>query len=493
MEGNLTETPIDDPTPLGLPLDPIARSLLDSKAFAVFFIDDQGNIVDCNQEAAERLQYRRDELLALSLTDINPDLKSIEQYRSEFFPQIAAGQRLHLSMKHRRKDGCVFPTEIDAHLVVIDGRQIVCSYVRDVRDTNIKTLREVNDRLQSTIYVYDLNQNRNLYVNKNIGIQLGYSPDETVEMGDDLFRLLLHPDDVGKVALHHQNVVSMNDGESRDVEYRMRHRNGEYRRLHSRDAIFKRDDDGTVLQVVGVATLLDEIESLRLQSEQLKMANEELQSFAYIASHDLKAPLRGVSHLTDWLREDAGDLLTPESLEYIDKIKGRIERMNHLLDSLLEYSRVGRTKLEVTEFNLGRLLDATLEWLPRPDTFTITTENVDIDVCGHQSPLSQVLQNLVSNAIKYRARDDGHVSIAASVINDRMHLAVTDDGLGVEPKYRERIFEMFQTLGQNGDQSTGIGLTIARKHVQQHGGKLNLVDSDQPSGCRFEFDWPIRI
>lgn len=479
--------------PLGLPLDSLTRSLIDTKAFAVIIADYEGNIVDCNDETLARLKYSRPELLTMTIADINPDLVSIEKFRTEFCPKIMAGGRVDLTMKHRRKDGFVFPVEIAAHMVEIEDTKYCCAFIRDVRESNIRTLREVNDRLKSTIYVYDLVQDRNLYINQNIGIEMGYSADETVEMGDRLIEQLMHPDDVSKIQHHHENVVSMADGECRNVEYRMRHRDGEYRRLHSRDAVFKRDDEGQVIQIVGVATVLDEIETLRLQTKQLQIANDELKHFAYVASHDLKAPLRGISHLTGWLREDSAAVLSAESLQYLDQLDGRIQRMNDLLDSLLEYSRVGRTHQDVSEFHLGELVDMIVDLLPKPKTFIVERIGLDIMVQGHKAPLIQVLQNLIGNAIKHCSRDDATVVVQATVLNQRIKFSVSDNGTGIEERFRDRVFEMFQSLARGDAKSTGIGLTIARKQVRQYGGELLLVDSAAGQGCRFEFDWPTKI
>ena len=475
----------------GLAIGPIARSMMDTRGVAVLISDAEGRFVDCNAEAARRLKYSRQELLGLTIDAINPDLDMENDFRKDIFPNLQPGDHLQLKMRHQRKDGVVFPVEIDAHKICVDERWYIVAMVRDVRMTNLETLIHVNERLRATIYVYDLKKKRSLYVNQNIGAQLGYSPDEVLDMHDQLISRLLHPEDAVEYGRHIEAIASMGDDESLDFEYQMMHRDGHYRRMVSRDAVFKRDEHGDVAQIVGIATVLDDLEVLRRTTEQLEAANEELQHFAYVASHDLKQPLRGIAQLADWIREDCQAILPEDSRDHLDKLHQRVGRLQRLLDDLLIYSRVGRVELPVVPFSLLELFEELRELLPHPETMQIASEGLELEIVGHRAPLLQVLQNLIGNAIKHRRDDHAKVRVVGTVMGGRVQIDVIDNGPGISQQHRERVFEMFQTLARGPKTSTGIGLTIARKQVRQYGSDLQLMDTAE--GCHFRFDWPLKI
>jgi signal transduction histidine kinase len=217
---------------------------------------------------------------------------------------------------------------------------------------------------------------------------------------------------------------------------------------------------------------------------------QELEQFAYVASHDLKAPLRGIANLAGWLQEDLDGKLTEATREQLELLRDRVKRMNALIEGLLDYSRIGRTEQSVETVDVNELLVEIVDSLSPPQAFSIMIAPDMPTLKTDRLQLSQVFANLISNSIKHHGGERGHVWIKVSDNGDFYEFTVKDDGPGIAPEYHEKIFMMFQTLeAKDYDTDTGIGLALVRKIVQEHGGAIKLK-SQQGKGARFRFTWP---
>jgi PAS domain S-box-containing protein len=221
----------------------------------------------------------------------------------------------------------------------------------------------------------------------------------------------------------------------------------------------------------------------------LKKRNQELDQFAYVASHDLKAPLRAIANLSEWIEEDLEGKLPAENQRQIQILRGRVHRLEALINGLLEYSRVGRTEIAPETVDVAKLLANIIDSLDPPPTFTIEIEAGMPTLTAKKIPLFQVFSNLIGNAIKHHHRDNGHIKISVRDRGKFYEFAVTDDGPGIDPKHHERVFDIFQTL-QSRDQieSTGIGLAIVKKIIEAEGGTIHL-ESKLGDGSTFRFTW----
>jgi PAS domain S-box-containing protein len=226
-------------------------------------------------------------------------------------------------------------------------------------------------------------------------------------------------------------------------------------------------------------------------ARRLRESNDELDQFAYVTSHDLKAPLRGISNLSNWIEEDLGpDRLTAEARGQFNLLRGRVQRMEKLIDGLLQYSRVGRTATEVEWVDVAQLMDEVIDWVAPPPTVRIDVGPDMPSFNADRLRLGQVLANLVGNAVKHGpAQGVIHVT-CRPVADDLFEFAVADDGPGIDPRYHERIFGVFQTLNRRDKvEGTGIGLALVRKVVLAKGGTVR-VDSLPDRGATFRFTWP---
>ncbi|PSB11905.1 hypothetical protein C7B62_04080 [Pleurocapsa sp. CCALA 161] len=243
-------------------------------------------------------------------------------------------------------------------------------------------------------------------------------------------------------------------------------------------------------QVQEILSIYRDITARKTAEETLKQRNHELNRFTYIVSHDLKAPLRGIANLAQWLAEDLGEQVSPESKQHLDLLDRRVQRMDTMINSLLQFSRVGRQTLATETIDLAELIAEVIDSLTPPADFKITYASLPPTITTKRLFLTQVLSNLISNAIKHHDRDTGQIEITAQDCQTHYQFAIADDGPGVMESAKERIFEIFQTGDSDSSTlNTGIGLAIVKKIVEQEGGKLWLVENT-PRGCKFLFTRP---
>ncbi|VAW86678.1 Two-component hybrid sensor and regulator [hydrothermal vent metagenome] len=234
-------------------------------------------------------------------------------------------------------------------------------------------------------------------------------------------------------------------------------------------------------------------EALGRRADDLARVNNELDQFAYAASHDLKAPLRAIANLSCWIEEDIRAMLTPETRQQMALLRGRVHRMEGLLEAILLYSQVGRTSVVAEMLDVTALLDEVIKEITAPADFTFEIGDGMPTFEAPRKWLILLFTHLVDNAVKFHDRADGRVTITVNERDDYYQFTVSDDGPGIAAEYHERIFTIFQTL-QARDQfeSTGVGLTLVKKIVEAYGGSIT-VDSSEGKGARFSFTWPKQL
>jgi PAS domain S-box-containing protein len=221
----------------------------------------------------------------------------------------------------------------------------------------------------------------------------------------------------------------------------------------------------------------------------LEDRNKELEQFAYVTSHDLKAPLRAIANLSEWLEEDLGEQLSSENQHQMRLLRGRVQRMDALINALLDYSRIGRIQTPVETVNVGELLSDVLDSLAPSSSFVIDIQPEMPVLRTKRLLLRQVFSNLIGNAIKHHDRENGRIAISYFDEGKFYEFAVSDDGYGIAPQYHDRIFTIFQTLeARDTKEGTGIGLSIVKKIVETEGGTV-YVESQEGKGATFYFTW----
>jgi light-regulated signal transduction histidine kinase (bacteriophytochrome) len=226
------------------------------------------------------------------------------------------------------------------------------------------------------------------------------------------------------------------------------------------------------------------------KARELEYSNRELDEFAHVVSHDLKAPLRGITSIATWITDDCAALLPSESREHLGQLVERVRRMSDLIDGILDYSRLGRTKRALSAVDAHGIAEEVIDSLQPPEAIRVRIAGRLPVVVYDRTQLVQVFQNLVENAIQHLGKPTGEIVVSCHEEPDRFELTVHDDGVGIEARHFERIFKMFQILGRPFEEgSTGVGLAIVKRIVENHGGSI-AVESVVGSGTTFRFSVP---
>lgn len=229
-------------------------------------------------------------------------------------------------------------------------------------------------------------------------------------------------------------------------------------------------------------------EELAHLTQALRRSNQDLDQFAYVTSHDLKAPLRAIANLSEWIEEDLADQLGEDSREHLHLMRKRVHRMGALIDGILQYSRAGRIE-QIEAVNVTTLLSDLIELLAPAPNITITVEPGMPTFETEKIPLEQVFMNLLNNAIKYVQTPDAQIQISVRNREEYYEFAVTDNGLGIAPEFHNKIWGIFQRLeARDKVEGTGVGLSIVKKIVESRGGRV-WVESELGAGASFCFTW----
>ncbi len=223
---------------------------------------------------------------------------------------------------------------------------------------------------------------------------------------------------------------------------------------------------------------------------EIESANDELKNFAYVVSHDLKAPLRAISSLADWLATDYADKFDAEGKEHMRLLINRVHRMDGLIDGILLYSRVGRVKETMVAVDINRVVREVIDLLAPPANMAVSIENSLPTVMAEPTRIQQVFQNLLSNAIKYMDKPEGRILVACRDEGMQWKFSVTDNGPGIKEQHFGKIFQLFQTLApRDRVESSGVGLALVKKIVEMYGGHV-WVESTVGKGSTFFFTLP---
>ncbi|MBA3501877.1 MAG: GAF domain-containing protein [Deltaproteobacteria bacterium] len=264
---------------------------------------------------------------------------------------------------------------------------------------------------------------------------------------------------------------------------------------HERPAVFTEGTQRLLEGVAGHAAIgMDNARMFREAIDMiaaLEKSNKELDQFAYVASHDLKAPLRGIANLAQWIEDDLEGKLDDQTKEHLHLLRGRVTRLENLIAGILAYSRAGRDRGAAMRVDVDALVRECWELLAAPETATIMINPGLPTVFASRPQLQQVFMNLIGNAVKYNP--GRAIAVEVGVASHKAgfyEFFVRDNGVGIAPEFHEKIWGLFQTLERRDKiESTGIGLSIVRKIVESQGGTTR-VESRLGEGAAFIFTWP---
>lgn len=461
-----------------------------------------GSIEDMNNRFLDMYRIGREQLRRMSIADISASSNPLEDL-PRIWSRVIAGERQLLEWKAKRpSDGSVFDVEVFLTRMDIREEPLILATVRDISDRKQleQRLRESEERYKLLFdrsplpkWVLELETFRFLEVNNAAVDHYGYTRDEFRQMSVADVRT---PEEFGKL----REWVRVCCGEGRKFE-------GEVLTKHRKKSGEQFDAEVRYTEVrymgkrAGLGVVIDVTKKKRAEQErerliaELKRSNEELQQFAYLASHDLQEPLRTVASFSELLARRYGGKLDAAADRYISFIIEGAGRMSMLINDLLAYSRVGTRGGVFERVSMDAVVDgalADLQSAVRESGAVVTKERLP-EVAGDQMRLRQLMQNLLANAIKFRKRDRRpEIRISAEKKEHQWVFAVRDNGIGIEPRFFERIFTIFQRLHTREEYAgTGVGLAICKRIAERHGGRI-WVESTPGEGSTFYFALPDR-
>lgn len=465
------------------------RRILESITDGFMAIDREWRVVHANEPAARLAGITPAELIGSNLWDRFPEAR-----HSEFYGPLVQA----LSENE--------PVEFVAYYPPLDGWFAVRAYPSDdglavyARDVTAEKEREaalresesrfrfMTDAIPQQVWT-STKEGALSYVNAQVVEYFGRPAEEVVGDG---WQTVIHPDDLPWVLDRWTEALST--GEGYEVEFRLLRHDGRYR-WHLARAQAQRGEDGAIRQWFGTNTDFHDLKAAEEERDraldELKRSNQELDRFAYVASHDLKAPLRGIASLASWIGSDLGDEIPEETAEHLALLQTRVHRLESLIDGLLQYSRAGRAKTSVELVDSRALVEEVIDLLAPGDHVEIALEGRWEPMRTERALLQQVFLNLLSNALKYHDKDRPRIRVVADPSPpDGFHaFSVIDDGPGIAPRYHDRVWEIFQTLQpRDRVESTGIGLAVVKKIVLAKGGAIEL-ESAEGAGATFRFLW----
>jgi PAS domain S-box-containing protein len=473
------------------------RQIVEMAPYAIVMIGENGLIEMVNRQAETIFGYSRAELLGRAIEILLPERfrRVHPAHRANFVAEpsprlMGIGRDLY----GRRKDGGEFPIEIGlTPIKTAEGMKVVSAIV---------DLSERKRQQEQFRQVVEMAPNGMVMIDKSGVIEMVNSQAETI-FGYDRSEVLGQSIDMllparFRGAHPHHRASYFSDpsprvmGSGRDL-YGLRKDGSEFPVEIGLNPIMTSTGLKVLSAIVDITARKQSEVQLSNLVGQLTRSNDDLNNFAYVASHDLKSPLRGVDQLATWIEEDLGGSLNSETQSHLRLMRSRINRMEMLLDDLLAYSRVGQSDNPVAAVNTGNLVRDIFELAAsRKNIALIVATDMPV-IRAQKVPLELVLRNLINNAIKHHDKPQGTIRVEAQPYPGGYEFTVEDDGPGIPAEHQKRVFTIFQTLKPRDEvEGSGMGLAIVKKAVETAGGAVTL-ESDGKLGCVFRFTWPTQL
>jgi PAS domain S-box-containing protein len=468
------------------------RTLFESANDSIFIIDPKTRrLLDVNENAAKRLGYTRNELLQLTIDDI--DTPMVASRNDEIICELKEKGNVVFEHAYRRKDGTEMPVEISSRVIAYGSQKVFQSIVRDITDRKqvedaLKKSSFYLENVSDTLIVIDSERDI-IKVNKEFSNLWGYSAEEV--LGKSVF-MIFPEEEIAKHMSEMEKAISSK--EPRNFETVALTKSGERVPLSIRGSVVF-DENKKLGGFIGIFRDITERKQAEEKLEQvvkeLVRSNSDLEQFASIASHDLKSPLLSISGFAKLLNKNYKDKLDKDAHEYIDFILNGIDRMENLVNGLLTYSRIGTSSSKLNPVDVNKIfVQAIANLTVEIEKYgaKVTHDSLPT-VIGNDVQLEQLLQNMIGNAIKFRGQELPRVHISVDQKGENWVFSVKDNGIGIASEDMERIFNMFHSLHRGEYKGTGIGLAICKKIVELHGGNI-WVESQPGKGSIFYFTIP---
>jgi PAS domain S-box-containing protein len=464
-----------------------AAEIANALPLGIAIANEAGALVFVNVELERMTGYAPGELLGQTVDQLLPEKLRAGHaaHRAGFV--AAPAQRLMgegRDLFARRKDATEFPVEVGLKPMQTPLGPVTVASIIDVsqRQQMDASFRTIVEAAPYGIMLSD-DQGRIALANDNLCAMFGYERAE----------LLGEPIEMLVPERHQADHVAHRDGFARARSQRSMGSGRELTGLRKDGREIPVEIGLTsVMTAMGRMAFAAVVDITHRKRDELRLqeANAQLEEFTYVSSHDLRVPIRGVVSLLDWVREDLGASAPESVMRNLDRMTLRLVRIEKLIEDLLAYARSGRHSTKMEKIQLTSLIQEIVELEPVPAGMKLEVAVGEVSLEGARIPLQTVLRNLYANAIKHNDKPDGTVVIRARDEGNFSVISVIDDGPGIPEQAQTRVFRLFQTLTSSERKGSGLGLAVAKRLAESHGGKIELTSVSERPGCTFDIWWP---
>lgn len=473
------------------------QTFLQMASDGIHILNLNGQVVEANNSFCAMLGYTKEEMMRLNFSDWDAQWNK-EELASKLEELISIGGLFQT--RHRCKDGRIIDVEINCIGIKLEDQSYLYASARDITERKqvelqkeliLDRFKKIASRVPGVVYQYLLRPDgRSCFPFASDAIReiFRVTPDEVREDATKVYEAI-HPDDFEAVSDSIKK--SANELLPWNFEYRVKFNDGTIRWLHG-NAIPQKQEDNSVLWhgFITDITKRKELETeLQDYIKQLKKSNEDLENFAYVASHDLKAPLNVINGIFNLIDDGKEIPTSTNKLEYIRMAKMAVDQMKRLIKDLLDYSGIGTSKENFSNINLNEVLEYILLLLK--DKITQNNAKIIINtlpnIYGNRTLINELFLNLLNNALVYHGINAVEIEIGFTEEKDAFQFFVKDNGIGIHEKDFDKIFIIFKRLHTQSEfEGTGIGLALCKKIVESHKGKI-WVESEFGKGSTFYF------
>lgn len=476
------------------------RTLFNTTSDSILLVNTEGKVIEFNKASTEMFAYPADvflnsdiqSIIKMKNSEINsPLISKVEEFIFELFNKSIIDGFIEIICI--KKNGEFFPAEVQSQFIKIKNDNILLLYIRDIsqRKAMEKALRDSEAQLRTAFenlpFDFWISDDR-----LNISMQSKYSIDLWGNLINKNLNKLPVPKNVNLQWLKASNETLAGKLYSTEVNIEINNEMKTFLQMFV-PVVSESQITGILSINIDITEAKQNEIELKKYSDSLERANQELKTFAYIISHDLKAPLRAINNLIEWVIEDYYELFNQEGKNMLNLLTNRVNRMHELIESILRYSRIGRIDVTIEETDLNQLIETTVNLLHIPKNVRVEVQKNLPVIKLPRVYVQQIFQNLISNAIKFSNKPEGLIEINFTENEKEFIFSVKDNGPGIEKQYFDKIFQIFQTLQPRDEyESTGIGLSIVKKIIDNYNGSIWL-ESEKNIGTVFYFSLPKKF
>jgi len=471
------------------------KTIINSALDAVVVIDQEGQITEWNTQAESIFGWKKSEVLGKRISEtIIPD-QHVEAHEKGMNNYMKTGHGPVLNKRieiiGKKSDGSIFPIELAIIPNKIGGKHFFSAFVRDITKKNEQeqALKESEQRWQKLVN----NQPEAIQITKNAVVEYlnpaGYELYGASEPEEIIGKNLLEVTSPSKKSKFNERLSKLSKGETlTPLEFDITTLKGDRKTIEVRSTpiVFKGEK---MIQTIA-RDITEKKKNERRREEllsQLKKANDNLSEFAHVISHDLKAPLRAISSLSEWLIEDYEDKLDKDGRESLQLLIQNVSRMDQLIDGVLSYSMATQSQGLEEQIQTKNQIQSVIRLLNIPKNITIALKGDFPLIVFNKFQFRQIVQNLLSNSIKFIGAEDGRIEIKSEYLKEKHSwlFSFKDNGPGISEN-KEEVFQLFSSYSDKKTDSTGIGLSIVKKILNDHGERI-WFENNKENGVTFYF------